>query len=117
MSRLSDALELPQVADHSIQAIREGVLVVAEAAARAVERIGLGEAEPPRAQSIPQVQSRPIRFLEDLIRFRMKERVRQEDGDLLLVLAVEEANPPGGRGLIAAQPTVHLGAGRAAMLG
>src|SRR5262245_25190308 len=83
----------------------------------AIARIRLGEPEPARAQRIPQRQARPSRRLERLVGAGGEEGVGQQDGDLLLALAVEQPDGPGDRRTVPVEPAIHLRARGAAMPG
>ena len=89
------------------------LLSVTEPASRAIERVGAIQAEPTRPNPVPQIESRPVRRLQDFVGLARQERIGKKDCRLLLIVSVEQAQAPRDRRAGLVEPPVKLGAGGA----
>jgi hypothetical protein len=83
---------------------------MAEAFAGAIDRIGVAEPKTAPPKAVPKAELRPIRRLPKLVGRWLEKRIGQKNCDLLLALAIEQAQSPRHRRACAIEASIKLGA-------
>jgi len=84
--------------------------------AGSIDRIWLAEAEPASPEAVPTTKLRPIGRLPRLVGLGGEKLIGQKHGDLLFVVAIEQAQSPRNRRALAIETAIKLGARGLAVL-